>query len=403
LQEQSDFSGFLVLCSAGDFFGGGNVYNEPKDHFVARMLAYLRYDAVAVGEMDLSRGLDKLYADYKKNKLNLVCANLFRKKAGKGGKTVVSRKPVFPPYRIVSRGGIKIGFIAVLSPRTKVRNPRRGSAKKVEALTYVLKDPAPILEKLVPEVRRKCDILVLLAHMDREDLEKILPDFPQFDFAVLGHGDKTERTKEPYMMGTVPVYKVTFHGQAVGVLRVALDPEGKIADTRNNIYTLNKRVPDDERVAAIIKSFDEENKKKQKELYAKQMLKGNTSNAGPGDIYLGLGNCIRCHADAFRIYAGTKHARAYETLASQFKQRDSSCISCHSTGYGKRGGYTGSRIIGSPVDLVEVQCEACHGPGAEHKRDGTYASRASESCTQCHTKEQDPTFDFSRAWRKIAH
>ena len=120
-------------------------------------------------------------------------------------------------------------------------------------------------------------------------------------------------------------------------------------------------------------------------------------------MYLGVGSCIDCHADAFNVYVTTAHATAYKTLSSQYMQRDTKCVSCHVTGYLRKGGYTGMRAQGAPVDLVDVQCEACHGPGAEHSRDGNYGSRAAKSCKTCHTKEQDPDFDFAEAWPKIAH
>jgi len=58
---------------------------------------------------------------------------------------------------------------------------------------------------------------------------------------------------------------------------------------------------------------------------------------------------------------------------------------------------------GAPVDLTDVQCEACHGPGAEHARDGTYRARAREACVRCHTPNDDPDFNFEKDWPLIAH
>jgi hypothetical protein len=110
-----------------------------------------------------------------------------------------------------------------------------------------------------------------------------------------------------------------------------------------------------------------------------------------------------CHVEAFNVYTRTGHAAAFRTLSSQFMQRDEECIACHVTGYLQRGGYTGMRRQGTPVDLVDVQCEACHGPGSEHSRDGGYGALAVQSCVQCHNKENDPDFDFAKKWPKIAH
>ncbi|MBI4719962.1 MAG: hypothetical protein HY770_01755 [Chitinivibrionia bacterium] len=394
----------FILCSAGDFYGGIDIFNEPKDHFIARVMGLLGYDAIAVGETDLSFGLEKLVEDWKAYDLNLLCANLFPLESG-GGRRVYREHPlpVFPAYRIVSRGGVKIGFVALLSPRTKVQPRDPGEENRVEALTYVIEDPVPIAKKLLPKVRTKCDVLVLLAHMDRAELERILPDLDGVDLAVLGHSPVSEFTKEPYQMGTVPVYKATYQGQYVGSLRISLDAKRKIADANNTIFTLDKTVADDPAIAALVTQFETDYRKVQKDLYAKQQLSSSSGNAISQDVYLGLGSCVRCHAEDFEVYTRTRHARAYATLSKMFQQRDASCIGCHSTGYGTEGGFSGARIVGSPIDLADVQCEACHGPGAEHSRDGRYADRAAESCTRCHNKEQDPDFEFSEAWKKIAH
>ena len=51
----------------------------------------------------------------------------------------------------------------------------------------------------------------------------------------------------------------------------------------------------------------------------------------------------------------------------------------------------------------EEFCMRCHGPGAEHTRDGTYKARAKESCVRCHTPNDDPDFDFDKDWPAVAH
>jgi hypothetical protein len=87
--------------------------------------------------------------------------------------------------------------------------------------------------------------------------------------------------------------------------------------------------------------------------------------------YLGIEVCTTCHVDARKVWNGTAHAHAYATLATQFKEYNLDCVSCHVTGYEKPGG--------SSVALVEklkdVQCEDCHGPGSLHVRDPSDKAR----------------------------
>lgn len=398
----------MILCSAGDFYGGADVFNEPKSHFVAEMMGYFGYDAVGVGEMDLNYGLAKLVEDGERYGLALTCANLISKSEpqepkGRKKKTMQQElNTVFPPYLIVERDGVQFGFVALLSPQTKSRSA--GSADgSVESLTYTIEDPWNLAETVLPRVREKCDVLVLLAHMDRFDLEMRLPDFPEIDLVVLGHNPGKSGVVEPLFVGTVPVYSATTQGQNVGDLVVTLDADKAILDKQNQVHFLGDPVPDDAEVLAMLNEFDEKNRKAQKILYAKEQLKASKSASDNPDIYLGVGACMSCHPDAFEAYVGTGHARAYQTLAAQYVHRDDNCVGCHVTGYGERGGFSGMRRLGSPIDLIDVQCEACHGPGIEHSRDGRYRKTAVESCAQCHTKEEDPDFDYDEAWEKIAH
>jgi len=402
------------LCSAGDFYGGSDAFNEPKSHFVADMMGYLEYDAIGVGEMDLNYGLDKLVEDAERFQLNMTCANLISKSGNTKG--VSNRRSgrrqkqslqaelntVFPPFLVVERAGVRIGFVALLSPQTK--SHKVGAAgDEIEAMTYIIKDPWEIAETVLPAARKKCDVLVLLAHMDGFDLEDKLPEYQDIDFVIRGHNAQTTRSIEPVMIGTVPVYTATAQGQTIGNLAVTVDSDINIVDTNNKIYFLDAAVPDDPVVVALLDEFDMENKKAQKILYAKEQLKASGASEQSGDVYLGVGVCMTCHTEDFNIYAHTQHAKAYRTLSAQFVQRDASCIGCHSTGYGRKGGYSGFRRLGGRVDLVDVQCEACHGPGNEHSRDGSYVDNALDSCIKCHTEEQDPDFDFAEAWEKIKH
>jgi hypothetical protein len=79
-------------------------------------------------------------------------------------------------------------------------------------------------------------------------------------------------------------------------------------------------------------------------------------------IYVGMDVCTDCHAPARAVWQGTAHARAYATLASQYKEFNLDCVGCHVTGYERPGGSTVTHV----EKLKDVQCEVCHGPGSQH-------------------------------------
>jgi hypothetical protein len=394
-----------VLCSSGDFYGTADEFNEPKSHFVARMMAYLGYDAIGVGEMDLNYGVTTLLADADSLGLNVTCANLVAKGAmaariqGEAAGTPRARYgTVFPPWLVVERDGVRVGFVALLSPATKVRD----AMGDVEAINYIIRDPREVAEEAIPEAAGQCDVLVLLAHMTRSELDALLPDFPEVAIAVLGHESRTGAIGTPEEVGSSYVVKATSQGQNIGNLRVTLGDDNTVAEVHNEIHFLNERYDDDPEMVKLLDQFDVENRKIQKVLFAKSQLR-SSGNHQSANRYLGVGTCQSCHAKEFEVYKSTRHAHAYATLAEQFVHRDTNCVGCHVTGWQDEGGFTGVRYRGDKVDLVDVQCEACHGPGALHNRDGSYLALAAESCVRCHTENDDPDFDFDTDWPKIAH
>jgi hypothetical protein len=395
----------LLLC-AGDVYGGKDAYNRPKCRFIAWNMNRLGYDAVALGEADLNFGLDTLVVDNRELKMNVICANLFRKNPG--AEPQAKRAPAatpggsdtaFPPYLVIEKGGVRFGVIGALSPSLK--NEKAAAATgDLEALTYVIRDPHSVLAGLVPEVRAKSDFVILLAHMTKEDLAEAIAGIDGIDMVILGHSAKPQVTAEPTTVGTTPVYMASHQGQYIGRAILVFDKGNRMVSSSNEIRLLDSNVKDDPETVRLVKEFEERNRKYQKELFVKEELQ---TEAGGPETYLGLGTCQRCHASAFDAYTATRHAAAYATLTAVFMHRDSGCIPCHSTGYGEPGGFNGVRLRGSRVDLIDVQCEACHGPGASHSRDGRYLETARKSCVKCHTAEQDPGFDYKKAWEKIAH
>jgi hypothetical protein len=111
--------------------------------------------------------------------------------------------------------------------------------------------------------------------------------------------------------------------------------------------------------------------------------------------FVGNASCEECHAEAFEVWGKSKHAHAYETLASQGKQYHLDCVGCHVTGFEKPGGVC-------RVDKVEgrkdVGCESCHGPGSLHAAEPSDANIVAKPdqalCVTCHNPENSPHFDF---------
>ncbi len=125
--------------------------------------------------------------------------------------------------------------------------------------------------------------------------------------------------------------------------------------------------------------------------------------AVPGD-YLGYKECIFCHDENGNAWQKTQHARAFEGLKKMPQERLSGCLTCHVTGYGKPGGFVSFE---STPELINVQCEECHGTGKSHAANpgekGSITAKPEETkCLGCHTPRQDPKFDYATK-SKLVH
>jgi peroxiredoxin len=123
--------------------------------------------------------------------------------------------------------------------------------------------------------------------------------------------------------------------------------------------------------------------------------------------HVGSEPCRSCHEAEYATWAAGPHAAALASLTRAQKQGDADCLRCHTTGYGKPGGFPREGDIAEHADLARVGCESCHGPGGDHvdegaKKLGSIVSLGDKCdscvilqiCGGCHDDANDPGFEF---------
>lgn len=149
----------------------------------------------------------------------------------------------------------------------------------------------------------------------------------------------------------------------------------------------------------------------------------------PGGVaYVGADEgCANCHEKAWKTWQASKHSHAWATLVLQDEPPppdlkkgrlrnaifDPDCVKCHVTGFGYASGYRGLDQEDAHAPLVNVSCEACHGPAGDH---ATRASRGDTSypgghapsvangaafalCVRCHDPDNSTTFELKGYWK----
>ncbi len=116
--------------------------------------------------------------------------------------------------------------------------------------------------------------------------------------------------------------------------------------------------------------------------------------------YVGSKACQPCHQkeyESFIRYA--KKSTSYhsiERLKKGLTQEDiKKCYGCHTTGYGKPGGFVS---VEKTPELKNAGCEVCHGPGSRHVRttspNDIKRKPTRKDCEVCHTSERVKAFRY---------
>lgn len=123
---------------------------------------------------------------------------------------------------------------------------------------------------------------------------------------------------------------------------------------------------------------------------------GNTETAA----YVGAKACESCHEEEYASFSkNSSKAHSWKSLEKMLpKLTDSEkreCYSCHTTGYGKPGGFVS---IEKTPDLANLSCETCHGPGSLHYETGDTSEIRRKpdvkNCQLCHNTDRIQNFKF---------
>jgi len=183
------------------------------------------------------------------------------------------------------------------------------------------------------------------------------------------------------------------------------EKENKSASTfKASFYPMEKSLPDQPEILALVAGIKDKIAAAGKSKAAAKATDGVALPGGdPGDKgYVGWQRCAGCHAAITEAWRKTRHAGAYDSLADKGQQFDQHCLACHVTGV-IRGDEP--YILTLPEDLMQVGCEACHGPGRAHAENSAtpMPQRPEQAvCSRCHTAEQDDNFVY-QAKIKLVH
>jgi hypothetical protein len=343
----------------------------------------MSYDAFTPGELDLAFGVEEIIRMRKQARFPFLLANLIE---------VSTNQPVFSPYIVKNIRGLQVGLIGLISNQLSLGGPADEKGK------YRLTDPLATGRKWVAELRKKnCQVIVVVAHMDAEEQEKLAQAVPGIHFILNGH--YTHYQLDPFTVNGTKIFMAGSRGESMG--QVDFFMEKKELHARYRLMPLTPKYPDHPETNEMLRQY----KNSLQTLLQSQPPPSPTIFPPPSGrsvvipvspSYMGEKTCLPCHSKQHQKWAGSGHARAYQTLVDKGKADDPLCLACHTTGYGAPPQIGGG--------LKNVQCEACHGAAEGHPNMGRSLGKADALvCMKCHNSANSPNFNYGIYLQKIIH
>lgn len=332
-------------------------------------MGLMGYRAVNVGEKDLALGAEFINREASGAGVPLISANI----VGPDG------EPLFRPFVVLKVGAFRLGVIGVFG------------TDYAGGLPADVVDPAEAVGRVATDMAQQCDRIVLMAHMPREQAERVVDGLDRLLFVLCAHdGD------EPHVKRTSAGIFAFAGNKGKHVLRCrvvssddppAIDSEG---------IALGPKLQDTDRIEQLIDFY---------QLVVKQerlLYKVPRASHDNGD-FAGPQTCAECHEEEFNVWKESRHSHALRSLVERERNFDPECVVCHVTGLRNTGGFFS---VEKTPDLANVGCEACHGPCKKHNEEPTAATPIEpkeRTCERCHDPDNDPKFDFKIRWPKIKH
>ncbi len=373
-------AGPRLLLDIGCIGAGARDFEILRTEAALRAMKVMQYDAANVGEHELWLGRSELV------RLSGVGVPFV------SSNTVAENgAPVVNPFIMCDIGGLRVCVLGVVAADV------RGVGPGLKVLP-----PRETLARFVPDLAPKSDCMILLADLERVEVNALADEFPELTLILFrGRG----QSLGPLRVNRSTVASIYGAARYIGDLTLNWTDAHHCETTGMALLLDSKIQPSAAVSAACIGWYKEAIAGKTFDLAQNRLGWGriNYQLQESGNGYVGSEACRACHPKEYEKWSQSGHAHAMQALDKAGYANSPECAVCHTTGYAAQDGY---RSATATPALAKVGCEDCHGRGEILKNGncrGLARKCSEQTCRECHTPKQHPTFDYQTAWPKIEH
>ena len=229
----------VIAVDAGDIFSLDLAYAQAEAELTFDAFNLMKLDVFTPGEIEFIFGLPFLMKLAEKAEFDVIALNLVDSRTG---------ERIFPkPYVIREiKGGVKVAVTGVIDD--SVRFPGYIDQSGFELLPFEEE-----LSKIIPELDREADFIVLLSHLGLEKSRGVAERFPQIDVVVVGHGKPI--IKKEMKVGETIMLATGGQGQYIGRLDLVLTMKGDFQYGKMRIIPLEDDIAIHDGVADLFRSY----------------------------------------------------------------------------------------------------------------------------------------------------
>ena len=250
-KECQSSTDYVATVSCGDFASGGVVGAISKGEQIARIMNYVGYDAVVLGNHELDYGMPQMFNITDSLNAPVLCANL---------KNVQTDEFLYPAYHIVKYGDVDvayIGFTTTTSGTVKSLNDEQGNP----LYSFMREEFYLNAQHFIDEARGKgADYVIALSHLgdSQKDIHPssigLIANTTGLDAVIDGHDHHVIEEQFINNKEGKPVLLTSSGSNFQYIGKLTIDTNGGIHSTLANTSSI---VPDSE-TEAFVNSVKEE-------------------------------------------------------------------------------------------------------------------------------------------------
>ena len=360
-----------LVVDCGDFLPADG--DSLKSVYVIKALGMIKIDAIAPGDQDFNLGRDFLV----NSDLPLISPSLYNPD---------TRSYMFQNYLIKEAGNLKIALTSLISPGLFALFP--DSLRE----QIGIEPPEASWKRFGPLLKEKADLIIVISHMGYDKDIEFLHKTAGIDILISGHSQVL--LEEPETINESILLAPGKNGEHLGLLRLEIDSTGNIIGrTHEMIPLIAENVGESSEVRQLIEEYDD---------LLREKLRRQAIAAGRR--YHGNDFCASCHSSEYEHWKTTNHAAALRILEKMSKADNTSCLECHTTGFGYPGGFVSKE---ETPELGGIGCEECHRIPLNTDFTGEKPHKIlpviEKWCTRCHKQPHIIEFDYEKMKKMVEH